>query len=121
MNEILLTAAQSLLAVALLVRLRLDPRGALLLSGLFVGQFLAPSAFTLISHLLPLKVDLDSVHLLFSGAYVLAAAYFLLKNRVAVADLRHGLAIERVPSSLRLAPALVKSCPSDDRVHPESA
>lgn len=121
MNEILLTAAQSLLAVALLVRLRLDPGGALLLSGLFVGQFLAPGALALISHLLPFKVGPDSVHFIFSSGYVLTAAYFLLKNRVAVAELRHGLTIETMPSSLRLAPVLVKSCPSDRRVNPESA
>jgi cation:H+ antiporter len=40
MNEILLTAAQSLMAVALLVTLRLSPKGALLLFMLFIGQFL---------------------------------------------------------------------------------
>ncbi|MCU0663702.1 MAG: hypothetical protein MUC50_15405 [Myxococcota bacterium] len=73
------------------------------------------------TNLLPLEVSPDSVHLLFSGVYVLTAAYFLLKNRVVVTELRHGLTIERVPSSLRLAPALVKSCPPDGRVIPEPA
>ncbi len=40
LNEILLTAAQSLLAVILLLSLRLDMKGALLLLVLFVGQFI---------------------------------------------------------------------------------
>ncbi len=40
LNEILLTAAQSLLAVVLLLGLRLDMKGALLLLLLFLGQFI---------------------------------------------------------------------------------
>jgi cation:H+ antiporter len=40
LNEILLTAAQSLLAVILLLSLRLDMKGALLLLLLFLGQFI---------------------------------------------------------------------------------
>lgn len=96
MNEILLTAAQSLLAVVLLVGLRLGPKGALLLFGLFIGQFLAPSILVPFSTSLPFKVNLENIHLYFSILYGIISAYFLLRNRAAVAKLRHGLKTEHV-------------------------
>jgi cation:H+ antiporter len=121
MNEILLTAAQSLLAVALLVRMRLDLRGAFLLFGLFVGQFLAPVAMAPLSGTLPFKVSSENVHLFFSVLYILASVHFLLKNRGAVVELREGFKIEKVPESRRLAPVLAKSCSPNRRVNPEPA
>jgi cation:H+ antiporter len=121
MNEILLTAAQSLLAVALLVRMRLDLRGAFLLFGLFVGQFLAPVAMAPLSGTLPFRVSSENVHLFFSVLYILTSVYFLLKNRGAVVELREGFKIENVPESRRLAPVLVKSCSPNRRVNPEPA
>ena len=91
MNEILLTAAQSLLAVALLVGLRLDPKGAFLLFGLFIGQFLAPGVMASFSDSLPFTVNSESVHLFFSVLYVMTSIYFLLRNRDAVMKLREWL------------------------------
>jgi len=70
MHEIMLTAAQSLLAVGLLAGLRLDIRGALLLFGLFLGQFLAPAVPASIWALLPGHFSGSQVHYLFSFLYV---------------------------------------------------
>ncbi len=95
MNEILLTAAQSLLAVALLVSLRLDPRGAFLLFGLFIGQFVVPSLLAPLSDVLPFKTGSDSIHLYFSVLYVLTSLYLLVRQRAAVGNLLHGLRIEK--------------------------
>lgn len=119
MNEILLTAAQSLLAVALLVRLRLDLRGALLLFGLFVGQFLAPVAMAPLSGSLPFKVDSESIHLFFSVIYILTSVHLLLKNRGAVVELREGLKIEEVLESRPLATGTGKSCLPNRPINPK--
>ncbi len=72
MDEILLTAAQSLLAVLMLASLRLNISGALLLFGLFTGQLMMPSivrAFPNISMGMPA----ESIHRFFSLLYVVAA------------------------------------------------
>ena len=70
MHEIMLTAAQSLLAVGLLAGLRLDIRGALLLFGLFLGQFLAPAVPESVWALLPGHLSGSQVHFFFSFLYV---------------------------------------------------
>lgn len=72
MDEILLTAAQSLLAVVMLASLRLNISGALLLFGLFTGQLMMPAlvrAFPDISMGMPP----ESIHRFFSLLYVVAA------------------------------------------------
>jgi cation:H+ antiporter len=120
MNEILLTAAQSLLAVALLVGLRLDPKGAFLLFGLFMGQFLAPSVMAPFTGSLPFAFSSESIHLFFSSLYVMTAIYFLLRNRASVVKLRHGFKIENVEDRLRPELVLVKSSSSPRYVNPEA-
>jgi cation:H+ antiporter len=109
LKELLLTAAQSLLAVALLAGLRLDPRGALLLFGLFIGQFLAPVLLAPISGLLPFDTAPESVHLFFSVVYIMASICFLLGNRAAVAKLHHGFKVETGIGELIAQPVLVES------------
>jgi len=69
MHEIMLTAAQSLLAVGLLAGLRLDMRGALLLFGLFLGQFLAPAVPDSFWSLFPGHLSGSQVHFFFSFLY----------------------------------------------------
>ena len=69
MHEILLTAAQSLLAVGLLAGLRLDIRGALLLFGLFIGQFMAPIVPASVLAVLPGHLNGTQVHFLFTFLY----------------------------------------------------
>lgn len=79
MHEILLTAAQSLLAVVLLASLRLSVGGAMLLFALFFGQFvlpllvqLAPGAF--------FDLRPDQIHPVFSFVYLAAAAALFIQQ-----------------------------------------
>jgi cation:H+ antiporter len=81
MHEILLTAAQSLLAVGLLAGLRLDIRGALLLFGLFIGQFLAPAVPRAVWAVLPGHLTGTQVHFLFTFLYF--GVFLLLLPRIA--------------------------------------
>jgi cation:H+ antiporter len=73
MNEILLTAAQSLLGVVVLAGLRLSGGGALLLFGLFAGQLLLPSAA-------PFGLSPGQVHPVFTLLYLAAAAALALQH-----------------------------------------
>lgn len=79
MHEILLTAAQSLLGVVLLAGLHLSIGGALLLFGLFFGQFVLPvvveAAPGIVFGLKP-----DQIHPVFSILYLAAAAAILLQR-----------------------------------------
>ncbi len=77
MHEIMLTAAQSLLAVGLLAGLRLSIRGALLLFVLFLGQFLAPAVPDAVWTLMPGHLTGSQVHFLFSFLYMGAFALLL--------------------------------------------
>jgi len=72
-QELLLTAAQSLFAVALLITLRLTARGAGVLFALFVVQFVASIA-------LPEEID-RIVVLALSGLYGLLAVAHLVRRR----------------------------------------
>ena len=81
MHEILLTAAQSLLAVGLLAGLRLDIRGAMLLFGLFCGQFLAPAVPDAVWRLLPGHVSGAQLHFFFTFLYV--GIFVLMLPRIA--------------------------------------
>jgi cation:H+ antiporter len=94
MGEILLTAAQSLLAVALLVRMRLDLKGALLLFGLFAGQFLAPGILEPLSRHWPVIAGPEKVQATFSVLYLLLAVFFLLRSPAGVMALREGLRVQ---------------------------
>ncbi len=96
MNEILLAAAQSLMAVALLVGLRLDLKGTFLLFGLFIGQFLARGIMAPFSDSLPFRINSESIHLFFSLLYVVISIHFLLRNRAAVLNLHLGFKIDTV-------------------------
>lgn len=76
MHEIFLTAAQSLLAVALLASLSLGPGAAMLLFLMFAGQLLSPYiAEGLNLPQLPWGNGTDGLHQLFSAGYV---AMFLM-------------------------------------------
>jgi cation:H+ antiporter len=90
MSEVLLTAAQSLLAVVLLAGLRLSVGGALLLFGLFAGQFVLP----LFSQWFPgLAFGLGSqqIHPVFCILYAVVALALLLQNPRIVWRLREGV------------------------------
>ena len=98
MREILLTAAQSLLAVIMLASLRLSVRGALLLFVLFMGQLLVPefvrthcgsSQGTEADHMRDLCRDL------FTLLYFLTSGVFMWRNYRFVYDLRLGLVTDR--------------------------
>jgi cation:H+ antiporter len=80
MHEVMLTAAQSLLAVGLLAGMRLSIRGALLLFALFVGQFLAPALPVAWLAPLPGHVTGNQVHFFFSFLYVGTFALLLPKT-----------------------------------------
>jgi cation:H+ antiporter len=100
MHEILLTAAQSLLAVIMLAALRLNIRQALLLFVLFIGQLIAPYCVQYFPHLVSLGLHGERVHELFSLMYVVAALTLFLKNPKHVMKLWKGHRIEQVPSNV---------------------
>lgn len=79
MHEILLTAAQSGLGLALLLGLRLSIGGALLLLGLFFGQFVLP---VVVNHAPGAFFGLraDQIHPVFSFLYMAASAAILLQR-----------------------------------------
>ncbi|MCX7018761.1 MAG: sodium:calcium antiporter [bacterium] len=91
MNEVMLTAAQSLLAIVLLSSLRLTVGGAALLFVLFIGQLLSP----LIASVYPggfLGIDPQHMHPFFTVLYVvIAGAIILLRPRriLRLAEGRH--------------------------------
>ncbi len=80
MHEILLTAAQSLLAVVLLANLRLSIGQGMLLFGLFIGQFVAPTLVQQFPVLSPLGLDGDGIHQVFSAMYIAIAISLLLDH-----------------------------------------
>lgn len=80
MHEILLTAAQSLLAVGLLAGLRLSIRGAVLLFVLFIGQFLAPAVPQEVWARLPGNLTGTQVHFLFTFLY--CAIFLVMLPRI---------------------------------------
>jgi len=85
-EEVLLTAAQSLFAVMLILDRRLSPRAAIPLFGLFVLQFVLFS---------------ESVRLMLSGVYFLIAAVLLIRRRVfLVRAFREGILAPRTELAL---------------------
>lgn len=98
--ELLLTAAQSLFAVSLLITLSLTTRGAVALFVLFAIQFVA-------SLTLPIEVDRVVVVAL-SALYVLLSATLLVRNRRAlVRTTRDGLVtpFDELAESERILPS----------------
>jgi cation:H+ antiporter len=73
MQEILLTAAQSLLAVVMLATLRLSVGQGLLLLALFTGQLIAPGAIGALSGGQVMGLQADQMRVLFSLLYFVAA------------------------------------------------
>ncbi|HWQ52279.1 MAG TPA: hypothetical protein VN442_01255 [Bryobacteraceae bacterium] len=96
MSEIMLTAAQSLLGVALLAGLRLSMGGAMLLFGLFAGQLLLPTlagwAPALAFGLAP-----QQIHPVFTVLYVAAAAAVLVERPGRIGALVRSLRRQTVP------------------------
>lgn len=90
LQEILLTAAQSLLAVVMLASLRLGIGGALLLFVLFSGQLVLPQLVA-IHPSWGLGLSVDQIHPFFSAMYVVAAAAIWLSRPKNVHDLLKGL------------------------------
>jgi cation:H+ antiporter len=95
LQEILLTAAQSLLAVVLLIQMRLDIKGALLLFGLFICQFFPPSLLAPLSGIMPWLPQPVGIHRILVGLYLLVALYLLVQRRAAAVTLWGGLKVER--------------------------
>lgn len=94
MHEILLTAAQSLLAVVLLVGMKLSMRGALVLFALFIGQFLAPVWSDFLA-MAGMNLDPDSIHMGFSMAYIGLALALMAMRLTQVRDLWRGASVAR--------------------------
>lgn len=78
MHEIMLTAAQSLLAIVIIANLRLTVGQGLLLFWLFMGQFLAPVVHEFFPFLIPWGLNGEEVHELFSLIYGVTAVALLL-------------------------------------------
>lgn len=91
MHEILLTAAQSLLAVVLLASMRFTMGGAMLLFGLFAGQLIAPTIVEAFPAGAPFGLQTWQIHPIFSLLYVAAAAAIFFHNPRLVYSLRHGI------------------------------
>ena len=90
MQELLLTAAQSLLAVGLLAGLSLGPRRAGLLFVLFAGQLLSP----LFLESLHAGIPASQAHPFFSALYLGSFTLLVLLRRRDLAALRLGFRVE---------------------------
>jgi cation:H+ antiporter len=91
LHEILLTAAQSLLAVVLLAHLRLPMRYAMLLFVLFSAQLVAPSVVELLPGDSLLGIHGGQTHQLFSLLYLMAAIMYMLEHPIHVSQLLRGV------------------------------
>jgi cation:H+ antiporter len=120
MHEILLTAAQSLLAVALLVGLRLSPRGAMLLFVLFIGQFVSPNLLDFFSGVLPWKMSPEQIPIFFTVLYLMASAYVLMVKRADAAGLWQGLRYDESTDASVQMIVSAESQPATQRVRPGS-
>jgi len=92
-QEILLTAGQSLFAVALLVDLRLQVREAVWLLVLFAAQLLSPMYDVQLEALLGLAHDPLRLHFFFAQVYLVLAAVLLLRNWRGLLRLREGFKV----------------------------
>ena len=91
LSEILLTAAQSLFAIALLLTLKLNIKGALALLLLFFAQFTAPLYQEGLESLMGLAHRPDRLHDLYSIIYIAIALVFIVKRYRLVIRLKEGL------------------------------
>ena len=87
LHEILLTAAQSLLAVIMLATLRLTPGQAILLFVLFIGQLVSPVAVKALPNESLFGLHADKMHPLFSLLYLVSAATLILDRPTRLAGL----------------------------------
>ena len=94
MHEILLTAAQSLLAVIILASLRLNIGQALLLFVLFIGQLLTPYVMQQFPQLAIPGLRGERIHELFSLLYLFCALSLFLYNPQSVLKLWKGHRVE---------------------------
>ncbi|NLO74219.1 MAG: sodium:calcium antiporter [candidate division WS1 bacterium] len=94
MEEVLLTAAQSLLAVVLLASLQLSLASGVLLFVLFFGQLVTPQLVAALPGGTLLGVQADHMHYVFSVLYGIAVLPVLVRNWPAILRLRWGLRIE---------------------------
>ena len=97
LHEILLTAAQSLLAVVLLLSLRLDIKGALLLFGLFIGQFIPFSFLAPLADIMPWPLGPDGMHLGFVMLYLLVSCCLLVRRRQEIVIEWKAIQVDRPP------------------------
>ncbi|MCM0755663.1 sodium:calcium antiporter [Desulfovibrio aminophilus] len=95
MQEVLLTAAQSLLAVALLAGLTLGPRAAAVLFVLFVGQLLSP----LFLAGTDIGIPPSQAHPFFSALYLASFTVVALYRRRDILELRRGFSASPFGSS----------------------
>ena len=95
MEEVLLTAAQSLLAVIILARLQLSIGQGILLLGLFFGQLIAPQVVGALPGAQLWGVNPDQMHYVFSILYGIAAV---------AAFVMHPRAVRRLWTGLRVNP-----------------
>lgn len=93
LQEIMLTAGQSLFAVALLLDMKLGVREAVALLVLFVAQFLSPFYDAQLEALLGLPHDPLRLHDFYAYVYLALAAVLLVRQRRLVWDLRHGFKV----------------------------
>ncbi len=93
LQEILLTAGQSLFAVALLTNLRLHVHKAVWLLLLFCAQLLSPLYDVQLETLLGLPHDPLRLHDIFAKVYVALGVVLLIKNWRAVLALRRGFKV----------------------------
>jgi cation:H+ antiporter len=96
MHEIFLTAAQSLMAVAILAQLSLGPGAAALLFCMFTGQLISPYVLAgLDLNTLPWGGGTDGLHQLFSAGYVVLFLCIAWVKRHDVWELRKGASVEQ--------------------------
>jgi cation:H+ antiporter len=107
LHEILLTAAQSLLAVILLLRLHLDIKGALVLFSLFIMQFLPLSHLATLSGIKPAMVEPVGFYSGFVGLYLFMSLYLLVWNRQEIVKVWSGLNVNS-PGEMAFPCALEK-------------
>ena len=93
MVEVLLTAAQSIFAVMILLDLRLCTREACILLGLFMAQFLSPFYELALAQLLGLPPDPLRMHLFYSWLYLALAMGWLAFHPRQFMALRHGFKV----------------------------
>jgi cation:H+ antiporter len=98
LSEIMLTAAQSLLGVLLLAGLRLTPRAAALLFGLFSGQLVLPVLINWMPGL-AFGFSPQQIHPLFAALYLGAAVVLWAERPNRVAGLLRGFrAVPELPA-----------------------